>query len=262
MIDAAFEKVKRILRESTLEKVPKAPNKRIVLSIPFDKRLPNISNILKHRWQCLVDRDPEVLEYMPEPPMVSYTRAKNIREIVIRSKVPHLQRKVRPTPPGFRKCAKRADCALCLHSENAASHSCIVSGETFPITTSITCTDSNLIYKVACVKSSGSCLHSHPTYIGETGSTARARCAQHLGTTMQPCHQDTSKPVGRHFRLPGHVPHRDFLFLPFEKIHSKDIFVRKARECMWIKKCKTLKVRDVHNVEHGLNLAYAHCIFF
>ena len=104
-------------------------------------------------------------------------------------------------------------------------------------------------------KSTASCLKVHPTYVGETGGTGRARCAQHLGTATQPCHVDTNKPVGRHFRLPGHDPHRDFKFLPIEKIVSKDPFVRKARESMWIRKCQTIKISEVSDIEHGLNLA-------
>ena len=254
IIDAAIERVKSISRDSTLEKVKRPPNQRIVLSIPFDKRLPNISGVLKHRWQCLVDKDQAALDYLPKPPMVSYTRTPNIRDITVRSKVPPKHRALRPKAKGFKKCGKRADCALCLHSDNATSHFCSVQGETFPISSPITCTDPNIIYKVTCVKSTSTCLTTHPTYIGETGGTGRARCAQHLGTATQPCHSDTTKPVGRHFRLPGHVAHRDFRFLPIERIQSKDPFVRKVRESMWIKKCDTLKNSDVTVIEHGLNL--------
>ena len=77
-----------------------------------------------------------------------------------------------------------ADCALCLHSDNATRHSCCLTGDTYPITNSITCTDNNVIYKVTLVKSIASCPTVQPTYIGETGG--RARCAQHLGTATQP----------------------------------------------------------------------------
>ena len=75
----------------TLSKVQKPVNERPVLVIPYDKRLPDISGVLKHRWECLVSRDPRVLDYMPKPPMVCYSRTKNLRDILIRSKVP-------PTP--------------------------------------------------------------------------------------------------------------------------------------------------------------------
>ena len=73
------------------------------------------------------------------------------------------------------------------------------------------------------------------------------------GEKLEPT--NTTKPVGRHFRLTGHVAHRDFRFLPIEKIQSKDPFVRKVRESMWIKRCGTLKNSEVTVIEHGLNLA-------
>ena len=104
IIDAAIERVKSISRDSTLEKVKRPPNQRIVLSIPFDKRLPNISGVLKHRWQCLVDKDQAALDYLPKPPMVSYTRTPNIRDITVRSKVPPKPRALRPKAKGFKKC--------------------------------------------------------------------------------------------------------------------------------------------------------------
>ena len=44
-------------------------------------------------------------------------------------------------------------------------------------------------------------------------------------------------------------------YLPIEKITSKDPFVRKARESMWIRKCQTMKISEVSDIEHGLNLA-------
>ena len=62
------------------------------------------------------------------------------------------------------------------------------------------------------------------------------------------------KPVGRHFRLPGHRPHRDLVMLPIELVSAKDPFLLKARENFNINKFKTEKRSDVTDIEHGLNL--------
>ena len=108
-----------------------------------------------------------------------------------------------------------------------------------------------------CRKTTGACGQLCPTYVGEVGGGGQnftKRFAQHLGTATQPCHEDTVKPVGRHFRLPGHEPHRDMVMLPIEKISDRSPFLRKARESLHIRRLLTLKRRTVFDIEHGLNL--------
>ena len=61
-------------------------------------------------------------------------------------------------------------------------------------------------------------------------------------------------PVGRHFRLPGHDPHRDMGMLPIEVVSPRDPFLLKARETYNILKFESEKRRGVLDIEHGLNL--------
>ena len=97
----------------------------------------------------------------------------------------------------------------------------------------------------------------HPTYVGECGggdnSSFTHRFAGHLGTATKRSQADTVKPVGCHFRLPGHAPDKDMLMIPIEKI--RDPFRRKARESFYIEKFATLKRLAVTEIEHGLNLS-------
>ena len=44
------------------------------------------------------------------------------------------------------------------------------------------------------------------------------------------------------------------VFLPFEKVKSKDRFLLEAREAYWIKKYEAVKLQDVEVIEHGMNL--------
>ena len=62
------------------------------------------------------------------------------------------------------------------------------------------------------------------------------------------------KPVGRHFRLPGHEPHSDLVMIPIEKISDKEPFLRKARESFYMNLFSTQKKGSVFEIEHGLNL--------
>ena len=114
------------------------------------------------------------------------------------------------------------------------------------------------VYMVSCRKTTGPCDTLSPTYIGITGegedSSFTHRFAQHLGSATNPCQEDTNKPVGRHFRLPGHEPSRDMVMLPIELVQGGNIFLRRARETFNILKFRTEKQRGIGDIEHGLNL--------
>lgn len=258
-IDAAFDRVRLLSRDEVLLKVPRPPNPRVVLCLPFDKRLPDISKLIRHRHQCLLDRDVNASEYMPLPPMISFTRTKNVRDILVRAKVPSNQRRGRPRPVGFKKCGKRGNCTLCVHSEPGVttSYTCPVTNQSVDITAPITCTDQG-VYLLTCSKDSGKCRQVVPTYVGECGdgesSSFTHRYASHLGSAIQPCQEDTAKPVGRHFREAGHDPHNHLVMIPIEKVVDSDPFIRKARETFYIKKFSTQKRLPVSEIEHGLNL--------
>ena len=136
-------------------------------------------------------------------------------------------------PPGFFKCGKRQNCALCLHSQNATSYTCPVTGRTANITQHISCQNAG-VYLVLCKKDSGLCARLKPTYVGICGegesSSFTHRLGGHLGTATQTCQENTVKPVGRHFRLPGHDPHRDLVMLPIEIVSPRDPFLLRSRE--------------------------------
>ena len=72
-------------------------------------------------------------------------------------------------------------------------------------------------------------------YVGCTARMLKTRFSEHVGSATQPSQALTTKPVGQHFRLPGHS-HCDMRVTPVEKVRSSDQFVLEARESYWIKK--------------------------
>ena len=100
------------------------------------------------------------------------------------------------------------------------------SGEQIKIKSPIDCQTSNVLYELHCKKDS-------LPYLGETSKTAEARFVGHLNTILQDCHKNTNTPVGQHFRSASHS-HSDIEVTPFEKIYSRNPFVRKAREAFLI----------------------------
>ena len=46
----------------------------------FDRKLPSISRIMRRNWKMMVGDDVRLLKAFPEPPMVCFTRGKNLKE--------------------------------------------------------------------------------------------------------------------------------------------------------------------------------------
>ena len=139
---------------------------------------------------------------------------------------------MRVKKPGMRRCSKPS-CRMCPYTGLQPGQvrefiSFAHSGERIEIKSPIDCQDKNLLYELHCSKDS-------LPYLGETSKTAEARFVGHLNTILQECHTNTKTPVGQHFRLPGHS-HTDIQVTPFEKIKSRNPFVRKAREAHLIYK--------------------------
>ena len=261
-VEAALNRARGLSRSTALVKVQRPENQRPVFSVPYDPRLPGISGILKKRHKALLARDVDAREYFAQPPLVTFTRSKNLRDLLFRAQIPKILRRggLRPTrPPGFFRCRQRSNCVLCLHSEDATSYTCPVTGATAKITQHITCQNAG-VYMLRCRKQTGLCAKVVPTYIGicsNEGSAARTfsrRLAEHVGSAVQPCQEDTQKSVGRHFRAAGHDPHRDMIMLPIEIVQGNQPFLLQVRETFNIEKFQTEKRKGILDVEHGMNL--------
>ena len=191
---------------------------------------------------------------MSLPPRVAYSSSKSLRDILVRSKLPpsSYRQDRRLARVGFKKCGK--SCSACSHSQNSTTHTCNFTGESFTISSNITCTTPNVIYTVGCTKDTGECARlKGPQYVGCTSRSGNVRLSEHVGSVMQLCQANTRKTVGVHFRSPGHT-HSNMKFLPIEKVRCSDMFVLEAREDFWIKKYEAVKSGEVDIIEHGLNL--------
>ena len=110
-IDTAIERARNIPRSEALKKVVrKQDTQRPVFVIAFDPRLPSISRIVSRHWRSM-KQDPYLAEVFPQPPLVAYKRPANIRDKLIRAKVPDPA----PSRPkrvlnGMKKCL---NCPIC-----------------------------------------------------------------------------------------------------------------------------------------------------
>ena len=66
----------------------------------------------------MVETDQRLAPVFPEPPMLVYKRPPNIKNLLIRAKLPtqRKNRTLRERKVGFRRCTKRNNCRLCPYT--------------------------------------------------------------------------------------------------------------------------------------------------
>ena len=169
----------------------------------------------------MCEMSPKLAKIFPQPSLVGYRRAKNLRDLLVKATVPN--RKSSRQVCGFTKCT-RASCILCAMGEKATTHKDHKSGNEWKIERNINCCTTNVVYKIACRK----CRDF--VYIGETGRRFTDRFLQHRGYV----NQKTDHPVGRHFNMKGHTI-ADMIPIAIEEVLPKgDDLLRKRRESLWI----------------------------
>ena len=147
---------------------------------------------------------------------MAYTRPKNIRDLLIRAKLPSKTRQRRKIP-GMKKC--KENCSICPYVNSCKSVKSTYTDNIVPLNKEFDCLTQNLVYLVHCKK-------CNDQYVGETKNTLRKRFSQHLGYVDS---KDFRQATGRHFHLPGHQKsHMSITVL--EKLYTDDTAYRKRRE--------------------------------
>ena len=162
---------------------------------------------------------PHLAETFPSPPLVAYRRPPNIRDKLVRSKVP-------PPPPlrpkrelpGMKKCNR---CPICPFVVQGKEVWATASDAVVAINKPVDCQTKNAIYCISCSK----CTQQ---YIGETDRSIQARFSEHKDFVYV-ANKHLNKATGNHFNQPGHII-SDMQVTIIEKVHNTDINFRKNRE--------------------------------
>ena len=172
----------------------------------------------------MVSQDPFLSSFLPL--LTAYKRQKNIRDHLIRAKVPsspksYPVRRVR----GMKRCGK--NCSACPYIREVKSLH--INRNEWKINQDLNCEISNCIYLIECMKE-----HCNMKYVGETRRILKFRLAEHRGYV----NNNVDTPTGEHFNLPGHKL-SDLRITILEKVRSKDDLYRKERERYFIRKFNT-----------------------
>ena len=129
---------------------------------------------------------------------------------------------------------------MCSYTSSTKTHLASATGETFPITSYITCTSSNIIYDIYCDK----CRHSAMANPGSdqyTGKSRNTKAEKFSGHKSDVNTGKLYKAVANHFNQPGHRT-SDLRFLPFEVVNGNEPFLLASREQYWIRKKKSFEL--------------------
>ena len=152
VISGAFTKVKAITRKDALKKVEKTQRSRMVpLVITYHPTLPSIAQIVRKHWSVMIQDDFRLEKCFPAPPVVAYRRSKNLKDLLIRAKLPIGKRSGRKKG-GFTKCG--GFCNVCTFNESTSSHKNSKTGEVWKINTELSCKSQDVVYKIRCGKCS------------------------------------------------------------------------------------------------------------
>ena len=205
-----------------------------VFSVKFDPRLPNIPQIQAKHWRSMTGENSYLKEVFKEPPLTAFRRQNNLRDMLIKSKVPP------PAPPhprrelkGMGTCGK--PCPACPYVQKGKSVK-INTNSNWRIDKKVNCDTFNCVYMIQCTKEN--CMQR---YIGQTGRLIKFRIADHRGYIQN---QVTSKATGAHWNQPGHSL-ANMKFTILEQVKYNDRMYREERETYFINKFDTYY--------HGIN---------
>ena len=226
VIDYAIGRARKVPRTEALKKVIRPKNsQRPVFVINYDPRLPSVTQIVGRHWRTM-KQDPYLAEIFPLPPLVAYKRPPNIKDKLIRAKIPD-------SPPprekrkmfGMKKCNK---CPICPFVQVGQKVSASKTNFSIDINTEVNCQTKNIIYVIECKK-------CREQYVGESNRSLQHRFSEHLGYVRN---KHVNKVTGEHFNLRGHSQ-SDMQISIIEKIYSNSDQFRKQRERMFICKFNT-----------------------
>ena len=224
-ISQQINKAKVLKRDDTLKYKSKTHNNRVPLVTTYYPNLPNLNATLRRYWP-IIESHPRLQKAIPELPIISYRRPKNIRDSLVQAKIksPQIQTQ---TPPSTSQACNNKRCVTCQHfdptpTDSFTSH---ITGISYPIRNDATCLSSNVVYLIQCSKCG-------IQYVGETGTTVRLRMANHRSTIKNHT-KHIEKPVASHFSQPGHnLSH--FRLIIIECLGKQPKVRRQLREKHWI----------------------------
>ena len=222
-IQDAINKVLNMSRDEALKEQTKKKTDRTVFVVTYNPALPSVSKILKKHWGVMV-KDPYLKKVFPSPPMVAYRRPKNLRNFLIKAKIPpNPPQREKRCPPGMKKCNGNL-CETCPFVLETRTFQGPFNNKKVDINSPLNCSSSNVVYCLKCDKN-----NCRQIYIGQTQRTLKERFSEHKTSVRT----HTKNSIGEHFNLPGHSV-TNMKILALEKVKQQGTQIIEKRESFWI----------------------------
>ena len=89
LIDRSLKKALTIPRKVALLKVKAKDQENIpIFALKFDPRMPSVQPMLSKHYRSMISQDTYLKEVFAQPPLTAFRRQQNIRNFIIKAKVP------------------------------------------------------------------------------------------------------------------------------------------------------------------------------
>lgn len=220
-VEETIQKVSTSDRKELLQyQSKKKKSSRVPLVTTFHPKLPDLSAITR---ECLpaLHVSSKMKALFPEPPLISFRRPKNLKDILVRAKLPTSETQQ------FKTCNDRR-CQLCKYSVTTSTFQSTATGDTYRIFSNLSCKSVNVIYLITC----SICQEQ---YIGETGGPLNIRINLHRDHIRK---KDAYQATAVHFNTAGHS-WTDMQVVAIDQNRSWSVTQRRAKEKHWMDKLKS-----------------------
>jgi hypothetical protein len=233
VINKDVQKALQVSRSDALQPrtTPNSSSERTPLVVNFHPALPSVGRIL-HTFIPILHSSARCKSAIPEAPITSFRRPKNLKDVLVKSTIPSI---TGPPRKGFHPCGECQVCSHKLHKPVPITHAVrsdtfrsTNNGSIYDIKQSLSCNSYNVVYLITCDR-------CNKQYVGETGREAKIRLLEHCADTRF----KREKPVGKHFNLPGHSAD-DISFIVIDKPPRFDTNLRQTLEHHWIQTLQTV----------------------
>ena len=231
-MEKTLKEVTSMERDEALQYKKKKENERVPFVLTFHPRLRKLGTILHKHFHLLQSNERLRLAFT-QPPMVAFRRLKNLRDMLVHSKM----REEKKEEVSTSKCGG-VRCKCCTNLMELKEFQ--VNGKLHKTRTGGTCKSSNVIYGVRCRKC------EEKWYVGETAMRLHERMNQHrysVGKVRRGESIDKSNDTGvsEHFGQDGHNFEEDAEVYILENGSWDSAEERQCKESYYISKYSTLE---------------------
>ena len=146
-----FEKVKQITREDALKLTERQQRGMIPLITKYDSRIRNLRGVIRRNLKLLYSDPNDKTLFSKKDLVVRYSRAKNLREILVPTRLPTLEhRDDNSLPLGCFKCKAKTCDIRKNYSVPGDQFQSLSTNDTLKITNRIDCNKKNVNYLITC----------------------------------------------------------------------------------------------------------------